>query len=266
MPTAEIINTGNELLDGRIANTNGQWIAGRCSSLGVSVKRITVVGDSLEDISGALEEAIGRKPDLILITGGLGPTPDDMTAEALAEAIGRPLVLNEKALDMLRGKYGPGELTPAREKMALMPEGAEPLENPVGKAPGILVEHGGTRIIALPGVPEEMKAMFELHVEPILRQLSGGLARFEAYFLAYGVREADLANVLGEVRREHPEVYVKTHPKVEEGRSYLVIYVSMLASTSSEARRKMGDVIHRLSEAVSGLGGSLKPFRPEEHQ
>jgi len=262
MPSVEIINTGNELLDGRIANTNGQWMARRCSSKGLTVKRITVVGDSLEEISEALGEALGRGPDLILITGGLGPTPDDMTAEAIARALGRKLVLDRDALEMVRRSYGSGEIGPTREKMAWLPEGARPLENPVGVAPGILIEHGRTKVVALPGVPREMKAMFELHVEPLLEQLSRGLTRFEAYFLVYGVREADLAPTLEELRQAHPGVYIKTHPKVEEGRTYLELYVSTVASSSAEARSEMGKVIHKLSEAVSSLGGSLKPFKP----
>jgi len=264
MPASvEIINTGNELLDGRTLNTNGQWMARRCSSKGLTVKRITVVGDSLEDICTALREALSRKPDLILITGGLGPTPDDMTAKAMARALGRKLELNEEALKMIKRAYGLEELGSSREKMAWLPEGARPLRNPVGMAPGIMVEQEGTVIIALPGVPREMEAMFKEHVEPLLDQLSAGLARFEAYFLAYGVREADIADLLEEVAHKHPGVYVKTHPKVEEGRTYLEVYVSTMASSSSEARQKMEKVIHELSEGISSRGGSFKPFRPE---
>ena len=267
MPASvEIINTGNELLDGRTPNTNGQWMARKCSSRGLEVKRITVVGDSLEEIRSALREALSRKPDLILITGGLGPTPDDMTARAIAEALGRELVLNEEALEMVKRAYGLEELGPSREKMAWLPEGARPLRNPVGTAPGIMVEHGGTVIIALPGVPREMEAMFEEHVEPLLEQLSAGLAKFEAYFLVYGVREADIADLLEEVARRHPDVYVKTHPKVEEGRTYLEIYVSTTADSSSKAKKKMGEVIHELSEGISSRGGSLKPFMPGQAQ
>ncbi len=232
--------------------------------MGISVRRITVVGDSLEDISSALREALSRRPDLIIITGGLGPTPDDMTSRAMAHALGRELELNEEALEMVRRAYGVPELGPAREKLALLPEGARPLENRLGKAPGILVEHGGTRIIALPGVPDEMKAMFEDHVLPLLEELSGGLIRFEAHFLAYGVRESDIADLLEAVRERYPEVYVKTHPRVEEGRSYLEIYISTLAPSSSEARSRMEKAIHELSEGISGRGGSFKPFRPTQ--
>ena len=264
--TVEIINTGNELLDGRVLNTNAQWMARACSAKGLTVKRITVVGDSLEDLEAAVREALSRGPDLLLMTGGLGPTPDDVTAEALARALGRELRLDQLALELVRRAYERLglEFSPAAEKMAKLPEGAIPLENPVGTAPGILIEVGRTRVIALPGVPEEMKAMFERHVQPILDELAEGLARYEAYFLAHGIREADLARLLAELRQEHPDVYVKTHPKAEGGRYYLVIYVAKAARSSSEARKAMTPVIARLSDFISSLGGSFLPHKPEE--
>ncbi len=267
MPASvEIINTGNELLDGRVSNTNGQRMARICSARGLTVRRITVVGDALEDISAALKEALARGPDLVLLTGGLGPTPDDMTAEAIALALGRKFVLNEEALGMVKRAYERKglELTTAVVKMAKLPEGAVPLENPIGTAPGILVEEGRTKIVALPGVPEEMEAMFERHVEPILAELARGLARYEARFLAFGVREADLAGALKELRRAYPDVYVKTHPKADEGRRYLEIYVATVSPSASEARKRMEKVIMELSEHISALGGSMTPLKPEE--
>jgi len=260
----EIINTGNELLDGRVLNTNARWIARSCSRMGLRVRRITVVGDDVGDISAALREALGRRPSLVIITGGLGPTPDDLTARAIAEALGRELVLNEEALEMVRRAYGGEELTPARRKMALLPEGARPLENPIGAAPGIYVQHEGVKMIALPGVPNEMEAMFKAHVEPLLAELAKGLYRFEARFLAFGVRESDIADLLEEISEKHPDVYVKTHPRVEDGRYYLEIYVSTVASSAQEARGRMELVIMELSEHISGFGGSMIPHRPGE--
>ncbi|HDI01321.1 MAG TPA: competence damage-inducible protein A [Candidatus Bathyarchaeota archaeon] len=261
----EVINTGNELLDGRILNTNGQWIARMCASKGLVVRRITIVGDRLDDIASALKEALSRRPALIVITGGLGPTPDDLTARAVAEALDRPLELNDKALEMVRDFFrhlGQG-ITPAREKMAWLPVGSRPLENPVGAAPGFLIQHGGTIIVALPGVPEEMKAMFKKHVEPILDELAGGLNRYEARFLIYGLRESDLAPALEEVARANPGVYIKTHPRSEEGRFYLELFVASVASSASEAREKMSKAIMALWEYVSSLGGSMMPYTPE---
>ena len=257
----EVLNTGNELLDGRVVNTNGAWIARRCSAHGLKVRRITVVGDDLGEIASAIREALSRKPALLVITGGLGPTPDDLTAKAIAEALGRELELSKEALRMLRRFYGQ-ELTPAREKMAWLPEGASALENPVGAAPGIMIELGDTRLVALPGVPAEMEAMFETHVEPILSDLARGLVRFEARFLTFGIREADIAEVLEELAERLPDVYVKTHPRSEDGHYYLEIFISTVARSSEEARKKMGSAIMTLSERIAGLGGSMKPYKP----
>jgi len=257
----EILNTGNELLDGRVVNTNGAWIARRCSAHGLRVRRITVVGDDVEEIAHAIEEAMAREPALLIITGGLGPTPDDMTAKAIAKALGKELEFSKEALRMLRRFYGQ-ELTPAREKMAWLPEGASALENPVGAAPGIMVEHGGTKLIALPGVPKEMEAMFEAHVEPLLSELARGLMRFETYFLTFGVREADIAEVLEEIAEKVPDVYVKTHPRSEDGHYYLEIYISITTDSEEEAKEKMGKAIMALSEHIAGLGGSMKPYKP----
>ena len=257
----EVLNTGSELLDGRVVNTNGAWVARRCSAHGLRVRRITVVGDDLDEIASAIREALSRKPVLLIITGGLGPTPDDMTAKAMAEALGIELKLDKEALEMLRRFYGQ-ELTPAREKMAWLPEGARALENPVGAAPGVMIEHGGTKLIALPGVPAEMEAMFETHVEPILAELAKGLVRFEAHFLTFGVREADIADVLEDIAEKIPEVYVKTHPRSEDGHYYLEIYVSIITDSAGEARKKMGSAIMALSERIAELGGSMKPYKP----
>ncbi|MEM2609951.1 MAG: molybdopterin-binding protein, partial [Candidatus Bathyarchaeia archaeon] len=166
----EIICVGNELLIGKTLNTNAQWLAKRATSLGVTLKRITVVGDDVDEIACAVREALGRKPRFIITTGGLGPTFDDKTLEGIAKAINRRLELNEKALEMVRKKYeeyakarkiNAIEMTAHRIKMAQLPEGAEPLPNPVGTAPGVLVRIGGTDLIALPGVPSEMEAIFD---------------------------------------------------------------------------------------------------------
>jgi nicotinamide-nucleotide amidase len=146
----ELISIGNELLIGKILNTNAHWLAKRITSLGLSVRRITVVGDDLDEISSAIRETIQRRPAFIITTGGLGPTFDDKTLEGVARAIGRELKENKEALEMIKKKYeqyvAEGrmrklELTPYRVKMATLPEGSKPLPNPVGTAPGVLVEY-----------------------------------------------------------------------------------------------------------------------------
>jgi len=142
----EMICIGNELLIGKTLNTNANWLAERATALGITVRSITTVRDEIDEIKRAVNHALERKPRFLITTGGLGPTYDDKTLEGLAEALGLRLTVNEKALKMVREKYEAyfkegrmdrAELTPSRIKMAKIPEGAEPLPNPVGTAPGV---------------------------------------------------------------------------------------------------------------------------------
>jgi len=136
----EIICIGNELLIGKTLNTNAQWLTKRVTTLGLTTKRVTVVGDNLPDISKAIKEAIQRKPRFVLTTGGLGPTFDDMTLEGLAQALDRKTKVDNQALQMVTEKYQSYaqqsksediELTPHRVKMATIPEDSVPVRNPV---------------------------------------------------------------------------------------------------------------------------------------
>ncbi|MEM3913807.1 MAG: molybdopterin-binding protein, partial [Metallosphaera sp.] len=134
---AEILSVGNELLSGRTINTNSAYIAQRLTILGYSVRRITTIGDNLEDISLVIKEIIERKPKLLVITGGLGPTYDDITVEGLAKALNLKTIINEDALNELKEKYMKRglELTQERIKMAILPEGALSVKNTQGIAP-----------------------------------------------------------------------------------------------------------------------------------
>ncbi|MHA2316087.1 MAG: molybdopterin-binding protein, partial [Candidatus Hermodarchaeia archaeon] len=137
----EVICVGNELLIGKTLNTNAQWLAKRTTALGLSARRIMIVGDDVDEISNAIREAMQRNPRFLITTGGLGPTFDDKTLEGLAKALKCKLEINEEALTMFKEKYRKyaeegkmkkAELTPPRVKMAKLPEGAKPLFNPVG--------------------------------------------------------------------------------------------------------------------------------------
>jgi molybdenum cofactor synthesis domain-containing protein len=139
----EIICVGNELLIGKVINTNASWIGKRATSFGVAVKQITVVADDIKEMATVFCEVLARKPRFIIVTGGLGPTFDDKTLQGLATALNRPLEVNPEALRMVREKYASyakitdvpeTEMTPHRVKMATMPQGTLPINNPVGTA------------------------------------------------------------------------------------------------------------------------------------
>lgn len=266
----ELISIGNELLIGKILNTNAHWLAKRVTSLGLSVRRITVVGDDLDEISSAIREAIQRRPAFIITTGGLGPTFDDKTLEGVARAIGRGLKENKEALEMIKKKYeqyvAEGrmkklELTPYRVKMATLPEGSKPLPNPVGTAPGVLVEYEGVTLIMLPGVPEEMMAIFDESVVPLLRKVAGDITFYEASLDIRGIPESDLAPLIEQVMHENPYVYIKSHPKISEKTHHIELHFSTACRSQSEARQRIESAIIKITALISERGGRIQPAR-----
>ncbi|MBM3127022.1 MAG: CinA family nicotinamide mononucleotide deamidase-related protein [Chloroflexi bacterium] len=172
---AETISIGTELLLGQITDTNAVWIAERLSEVGVDLYFRTTVGDNVGRIVDAIQHALTRA-DVIITTGGLGPTVDDMTREAVAKATARDLVLDENLLAQIRRmfeRWGRG-MSENNVRQAYIPRGATPIENPVGTAPVFIVEHQGKYVIALPGVPREMKYLMETRILPWLREKTGG--------------------------------------------------------------------------------------------
>jgi molybdenum cofactor synthesis domain-containing protein len=159
----EIIVIGREILTGRTLDTNSNWLAKRITALGGDVKRITVADDEVASISRELRTALGNNCGLIVTTGGLGPTFDDKTLDAVATATGLNMELDAEALDFVKGRYtffkekgfvDSDDITPSRRKMAILPRGAEMLSNPVGAAPGVKLWVEKTLIVSLPGVPQ----------------------------------------------------------------------------------------------------------------
>jgi nicotinamide-nucleotide amidase len=203
----ECIAIGTELLTTRRLDTNSVWLGERLADLGLAFHRKTAVGDSREDLAELFREAL-RRSDLILTTGGLGPTFDDFTKELFAEILGADLVEDAPSrADMLAFYAARNRVPPqANFKQALLPLGAEALRNPVGTAPGVWWSdppgHPGVRIVMLPGVPREMKRMWEEQVEPRLRPLAGP-ATHTLRMVVGGVPESTLDERTREVRERH---------------------------------------------------------------
>ncbi|MED3724936.1 competence/damage-inducible protein A [Priestia filamentosa] len=164
---AEIIGVGSELLLGQIANTNAQFLSKQLASLGVNVYYHTVVGDNPKRLETAIEAAKERA-DLLIFTGGLGPTKDDLTKETVAKSLGRSLVSHEESLASIKDYFVKTKrvMTPNNEKQALVVEGSDVLLNDHGMAPGMYIEADGKTYIMLPGPPKEMKPMFENYAKP----------------------------------------------------------------------------------------------------
>jgi len=268
----EIVCVGNELLIGKVVNTNSQWLAKRITTLGLNVSRITTVGDEVEEIAKAVQEALKRKPQFIFTTGGLGPTFDDKTMEGAAKALGLTLQTHEKALKMIRETYRRYaeegridkeiELTPPRIKMAKLPKGAEPLSNPVGTAPGVQLKHEGTTIIALPGVPSEMRAIFEESVAPMLKRVAGNLTFYETSIDVTGIMESDIAPLIDHTMHDSPYVYIKSHPShTGEGKPHLELHLSTTAPDSTTAKNRVSKALMQITELIQAKGGKTRPTK-----
>jgi nicotinamide-nucleotide amidase len=171
---AEIIAVGTELLLGQIVDTNSAHIAQQLTTVGLDLHFKSTVGDNLERIKATLRSALERS-DVIITTGGIGPTLDDLTREAVAEVLGRPLVFQQTLFDQISDFFTRlgRTVSPNNRKQAYIPEGAIPIENPVGTAPGFIAEQDGKAVIAIPGVPHEMRHFMEHGVLPYLREKSG---------------------------------------------------------------------------------------------
>ena len=188
---------GDELLAGFTVDTNGAWMGRRAASLGLPVRARFVVGDSARDIRGALARAL-EVADVVLVTGGLGPTGDDITREVVAEALGRPLRVDEALLDELKARWATWRRTPlpsGNERMAHVPEGALVLPNRVGTAPGLVLDVEGRMVVLLPGVPAEMRGLFDESLTPLLRERLGDrlLPLVHRVFHTTGIAESSLA-------------------------------------------------------------------------
>ncbi len=262
----EIIGVGNELLIGKIANTNAQWLARMVTNLGGEVRRVVDIGDSLDEISGAVREALAREPTWLLVTGGLGPTFDDMTLEGIARALGLPLKVDEEARRMVKEKYERYqertgekiELTPARLKMATLPEGGTALRNPVGTAPGLMIRSGPTRIVALPGVPVEMQAIFQDVLAPLISKTVGGRYLYSKCLRSTGVMESALAPLIDIVMHDNPGVYIKSHPKEPEPLPVVEFHISMSSQSLDMSRKKVEDVAAQLTKLVLEKNGVVE--------
>jgi nicotinamide-nucleotide amidase len=217
---AAILSTGDELTTGRIVDSNASWIADKLFEIGVDVACVITVGDYPERLEWAWKQAL-EKGDVIISTGGIGPTADDLTSETVARVLGVPLVEHAESAERIRHWFeATGRAMPLNNlKQALMPRGAELVPNALGTAPGYRVAHGGRHLVVLPGVPREMKPMVEEIVLPWLRSQRGGDVYLARTFQTFGVTESGLDELVAGVvdpaegrvsfRASFPEVSVR---------------------------------------------------------
>ncbi len=243
---AEIISVGTELLMGQIANTDAQFITARLSELGIDVHYHTVVGDNEKRLKEILSLAFSRS-DAVIITGGLGPTMDDLTKETVASYFNLPLKEDKTALDSIRDyfKKMKREMTESNKKQALIPEGAMPLYNNFGTAPGCLIDKDGKIAAMLPGPPRELQPMFTEYLIPYFKKISG--FHLESLYLRiFGIGEAEAESRIKHLTASsNPTVA----PYVNPGE--LTLRISAKADTKEAALSMIAPVKAELFEIFS---------------
>lgn len=217
-PRVILLSIGRELLCGWTRDSDGPFLAKKLTEIGCKIDRLLVVDDEEKAIVESVRDALRRKPHYLFTTGGLGPTFDDMTLRCVAKALRKPLRLHREALRQVKAYYREMQakgvvqsaaLVPARRKMAILPAGGEPLPNPCGGAPGVVLRSGRTQIFCLPGVPPEMKGIFRGSILPQLkRELRTEAGEMHIPFRTKD--ESTLVPAVAKVMRRFPSVYIKT--------------------------------------------------------
>lgn len=242
---ATILSTGDELTTGRIVDTNANWLADKLFEIGIDVVAVLTVGDYPERLEWAWRQALAQG-DLVISTGGIGPTADDLTSETVARVLGVPLVEHAESADRIRRFFAAvnREMPLNNLRQALIPEGAEIVPNPLGTAPGYRASQHGKHVVVLPGVPREMKPMVDDTVIPWIRAQRGGDVHLARVFQTFGVTESGLDELVAGVvdpaegrvsfRASFPEVSVRV----------------VVRGEPTVAERRLGEVGDKLRAAI----------------
>ena len=255
---AEILSVGTELLMGQIANTDAQFISRRLGELGVTIYRHSTVGDNPARVREALQEALSRS-DMVITTGGLGPTEDDLTKEMVAEYFGLEMELHQPSLDALKAfmeRFGK-KMTPNNLKQAYFPRGCTVMPNACGTAPGCIVEQGGKTVAVLPGPPMELMDMFDRQLAPYLQARSGQVIR-SRFLKIFGLGESNVETLLSDLFHSgNPTLALYCGPGEVTAR------ITARAAAPEKAEAMMQpvyeEILRRVGEAYYGEGVNRTP-------
>jgi molybdenum cofactor synthesis domain-containing protein len=259
----EILCIGNELLRGEIQDTNTNWICRLVNNHGGQVARATMLQDIEEEIAAAVRSAIKRGVGILFTSGGLGPTDDDLTLAAVAKGAGVALELDATAREMVRERYddfsaqgvlAQGGLNPFREKMAWLPAGAQPLYNPVGTAPGVLLRQGATTIICLPGVPPELEAIITHTLAGFITATFGNGGSFQRTLTVCCNDESLMVPALSRVVSLHPQVYIKSLASALGEIPELNILFTNSGKEEGACKALVDEAVRELQQGLTALG------------
>src|SRR4051812_2638953 len=258
MLSAEIIAIGSELLSPNRTDTNSLWLTDQLNRLGIDVKLKTIVGDDDARLEEVVRDAVKRSR-VVITTGGLGPTEDDVTRKVVARALGRRLTLDERVLAEIRERFrgfGVANMPERNSRQAMVIDGSEVLSNPNGSAPGLFIQQDGCAVALLPGPPREMKPMFEQHVLPRIQNLGGG-SRFATRVLRVaGIGESAVDEKIAPIytQYENPQTTILFNS------SEIEIHLRAHGRTEADAESLLDDLSLKIEKE---LGNSAFSFRGE---
>jgi len=260
----EIIATGDELIYGRILDTNSHWIAKRVAEMGARLRRVTMIGDEPALIGSTLLNALKRDAHFIVISGGLGPSEDDLTVDSIGKALGQSTVIDEEGASKIEATYRKRGITEQSSidrgrRMARILEESQPMQNPVGFAVGMKIDIGGKTVCTLTGVPSEMKGMFDAHVAPMIMSQTNTV--FVARTFNVSMVWKDFFPLYRRMQVDYPDIYIKnaaTPPVEDEDRDKVhTIKVDFVleAPTFEKAERDMEDFLAVYRRRIDEVGG-----------
>jgi molybdenum cofactor synthesis domain-containing protein len=246
--TACVLIIGNEILSGRTQDANLSFLARGLNEVGIRVREARVIADDPKAIATTLN-AVRGSFDYVFTTGGIGPTHDDITAQSVADAFGVPLILHPQAKRLLETHYPPGQLNEARLRMAMVPEGAVLLPNPISRAPGFQIGN----VFVLPGVPEIMRGIFE----QLKYRLRGG-EKVQSRSVSCHLSEGALARDLGDFQARHPDLEIGSYPYFRRGDFGVTL---VLRGTDNV---RLANAMDQLKLLIRRLGGDPQEGLPED--
>ncbi len=262
LPSVELYSIGTELLMGQIQDTNAFWMAQQIARLGGHIRRIVILDDDIEDMIRVLSDTLDRKTRAIITTGGLGPTPDDLTVEAIARLKGVDIVVNESLVEKFmrdREIEKREDVSPGLVKMATSPEGSIVHPNPAGVAPCVETVIDDTTIYNLPGPPREVQALFNQSIEGAIAEIY--TANRVVLRVAVNLPESELGTILHDVMATHPNTYLKAYVALRkrvEGGQRLPVDIIARDEDEATAGKLLQAALSIFTEMVQQKGSTVE--------